>query len=72
MLIKMSIFRKTMRSFFKKIYDYLFCKKKESPIKEDYCSNCREYLLNQADDNSSMSDLDYHKIYIDSAKIDSF
>jgi hypothetical protein len=73
MLIKMTIFRKKMQYFYRKIYNYLFCiTKVSSRTKNEYCDNCREYLLNQADDNSSISDLDYNKIYIDCVKLDSF
>ena len=73
MVIKMTLFRKNMQSFYKKIYNCLFCIKKVSPIQNnEYCSSCREYLLNQADDNSSISEFDYNKIYVDCAKLDSF
>ena len=71
MLIKMTLFRKRIQTFYKKIYNFLFCFKKKSPIpKNEYYSDCREYLLNQADDNSSISDLNYNKIYIDCVKLD--
>jgi hypothetical protein len=73
MLIKMTLFRKKMQYFYKKIYNCLFCITKVSPItKNEYCHSCREYLLNQADDNSSISNLDYNNIYVDCAKLDSF
>ena len=73
MLIKMTLFRKRMKSFYRKLYNLLFCVKKTSPIpKNEYCADCREYLLNQAEDDSSISELDYNKIYIDCAKLDNF
>jgi hypothetical protein len=73
MLIKMTLFRKRIQTFYKKLYNFLFCVKKKSSIqKNEYCSNCREYLLNQSDDHSSISDLDYNKIYINCDKLDNF
>jgi hypothetical protein len=57
MLIKMTLFRKRMKSFYTKLYNLLFCVKKSSPIpKNEYCADCREYLLNQVDYDSSISE----------------
>jgi hypothetical protein len=74
MVIKMNLFRKTMQSIYRKIYNFIFCISKVSPIPKtnEFCDNCREYLLNQGEDDSTISDLDYNKIYVDSAKIDNF
>lgn len=73
MIIKMTIFRKKVQYFYKKLYNCLFCIKKVSLIqKNENHSDFREYLLNLADDNSSISELDYNRIYVDSVKLDSF
>ena len=68
------LFRKKMKSYYKKIYNYLFCclTKKSSIPNNELCPNCTEYLLSYADENSSISEFDYNKIYVDSVKIDIF
>ena len=69
----MTIFRKKVQYFYKKIYNYLCCIKKVSPTqKNEHYSDYREYLLNLGDDNSSISELDNNKIYVDSVKLYSF
>lgn len=76
----MTIFRKAVRSFLQKKYYSIsccFCKKKvipiiKNPMEQTTCDSCREYLLHMADNNSSLSEYDYNKIYVDNAKSDSF
>jgi len=67
----MTFFRKKIQYFYRQIYNYLFCITKiSSRTKNKYY--LREYLLNQSDDNSSISNLDYNNIYVYCEKLHNF